>query len=234
MSQIKPRPEQVAELTRNIKVLPLPPLHHLHLKLIVKILAKVWNELLTRCKNQIQIGDEPEVTTLVISVLNNLRDEIPEWKRLVNCVCRTELFNYNSEHLEKRSDISIFLTKRSANFPFIIECKLIDTDTGKYVRLYCQDGLARFLNGDYAWYDQQAMMLAYVRDGSTIATTLTPYLIEQQKIRPDPFACEQPPAPFEFADLELACSRHKRRFGYIHQQPPPGPIVIWHVWLSGG
>ncbi len=235
MSQIIQRPEQLAELTRNIKEpLPFPRLPRVHLRLITKMLAMAWSEILSRHQSDIQTNDEPSITTLMESCLNNLRETVSKWNDLTSGVHRgKELINYDGSHLEKRSDLPIFLTRRNANFPFIVECKLIDKSTDKRVRLYCKEGIIRFINGDYAWYDQQAIMLAYVRDDSTIASTLTPHLAEYQKKKSDPFASEQLPEVIEGTDMDLACSKHERQFYYIHQMPRiPSAIVVWHLWLS--
>src|SRR3546814_4030189 len=76
--------------------------------------------------------------------------------------------------LEQRPDLSIHLTARTRRFPLIAEAKIIDATRGEH--LYCSQGLRRFLNGKYGWGAREALMIAYVRDGTTIATRLKPYL----------------------------------------------------------
>lgn len=228
-----PRPEQVAELTRGIS-LPLPAVDEEYLLIIVETLVSVWAELLTRPNTKVLEQDEPSITALIEARLNTLRNENSLWEMLVSAAIRgREMISYDGSHLEKRPDLSLLLTTpRQPAFPLIIECKLIDTNT-KPVRLYCNDGLARFINGDYAWYDRQAIMLAYVRDTSTIATSLMPHLSKHQNKKLDPFACEQLPEASEAEEVDLARSKHERAFCYIHQmQRIPGTIEVWHLWLS--
>ena len=232
MKTTEPRPEQVAELTRCIS-LPLPTINEQHMLIIVDTLAEVWNELIKRPNTKLLDQDEPSITALIEARLNTLRNENPLWEMLVSAAIRgREMISFDGSHLEKRPDLSLLLTKtRQPAFPLIIECKLIDAKT-KPVRLYCNDGLARFINGDYAWYDRQAIMLAYVRDDSTIATTLTPHLTKYQKKKPDPFFSAELPEPLAVPNIDLAYSKHGRRFHYIHQQlNNPGDIVIWHLWV---
>nr|VFK22623.1 MAG: hypothetical protein BECKMB1821G_GA0114241_100285 [Candidatus Kentron sp. MB]VFK28935.1 MAG: hypothetical protein BECKMB1821I_GA0114274_100791 [Candidatus Kentron sp. MB]VFK74158.1 MAG: hypothetical protein BECKMB1821H_GA0114242_100189 [Candidatus Kentron sp. MB] len=231
-----PRPEQVAELTRGI-ALPLPAINEEHLFIIVETLAKVWSDLLAEHADLLK-KKERYINTLMATRLKKLRDEGTDimWDTLVSSVARgEEMISYDGSHLEKRPDLSLVLTKpRLSAFPFVIECKLIDAET-KSVRLYCKNGLARFIEGEYAWYDRQAIMMAYVRDTSAIATNLTPYLGKYRNNKTDPFASEQLPQAIETTDmdLDLAQSRHGRKFCYT--EPPhnaPGSIKIWHLWVS--
>ena len=54
-----------------------------------------------------------------------------------------------------------------------VECKPVDAahpPGGDY----CDAGLIRFVNGDYAWAMQESLMVGYVRDGRTIKSHLHP------------------------------------------------------------
>lgn len=231
-----PRPEQVTELTRGI-TLPLPAINDEHLLVIVEILARVWTELSVRYTNLLE-QDEPTITALMEARLNTLGNEEPLWEMLVSAAVRgREMISFDGSHLEKRPDLSLLLTTpRPSAFPLIIECKLIDAKT-KPVRLYCNNGLARFIDGNYAWYDRQAIMLAYVRDASTIATSLTPHLGKHRNKETDPFACEQLPEALDTTDMgidmDLARSKHGRDFRHIESRHnAPGSVVVWHLWVS--
>nr|VFK08951.1 MAG: hypothetical protein BECKLPF1236A_GA0070988_100228 [Candidatus Kentron sp. LPFa]VFK27443.1 MAG: hypothetical protein BECKLPF1236C_GA0070990_100472 [Candidatus Kentron sp. LPFa] len=235
-----PRPEQVAELTRGV-TLPFPAINDEHLLVIVETLAKVWAELSTRHANLVE-RCEPYINTLMATRLKKQCDEGTDamWNTLISSVARgEESISYDGSHLEKRPDLSLLLTKaRQPGFPLIIECKIIDAKTHP-VRLYCDKGLARFIEGEYAWHDRQAIMLAYVRDASTIATSLTPHLDKHRNEETDRFACERLPeaietGAIETTDMDLARSKHGRNFHYIESRNPnaPGPIVVWHLWVS--
>jgi len=223
----QPRDYQIAELTRGVDP-PLPALQSRHLKIIAEFFVRAWQGLLETHAQVMRTKEEPEITGLMESRLLSFLDERREWSTLVSHVARgKESFNFDGSSLEKRPDLSIFLTERLLRFPLIVECKLIDKETKKEVTLYGNQGLARFLNGDYAWYAWEAFMLAYVRDGSTIRDCLTPYLAEKQNSAFDPFLTLQLPQAVQLPSQDLAQSRHGRQF-----PKNPGPIAIWHLWLS--
>jgi hypothetical protein len=110
--------------------------------------------------------------------------------------------------------------------PLAIECKLIDHSNGKGVDLYCDNGVVRFLEGQYSWYALESFMLAYVRDKSTIQPALTFHLLANSKKKPDPYLTELLPVPVKGVYHELGVSKHGRFF-----KGNPGPITLWHLWL---
>ena len=193
-----PRDYQIAELTRGV-VLPLPALQPRHLTIIAELLVLAWKGLLETQMQVMRTKAEPEINTLMASRLHHILDEGQPWAALIRNVSRgEELCDHDGRSLEKRPDLSIFLTGRPLGLPLVVECKLIDKKASKEVGLYGNDGLARFLNGEYAWYAWEAFMLAYVRDGSTIGDCLTPHLAERQNRVPDPFLTEQLPSQSSF------------------------------------
>jgi hypothetical protein len=231
---ITPRPEQIAEFTRGRKI-PFDPLPESNLKTIAEVLASVWNELLKNHKKTILSGEETEVNALLESRLNALLDEDTAWSLLVSSVARKDTMSYDGSHLEKRPDLSVHLTERNPSFPLAVECKILDEPSGKRIEMYCNDGLARFVRGEYAWASREAFMLAYVRDGSTILSSLSPLLAQSQALKPDIFQTEVLPDSIKHTSMHLARSSHNRTFRYVSQtsQNNPGVIAIWHLWLSG-
>ncbi len=230
----RPRGDQIAELTRGLQ-LPLSPLHDFHLIFIAEMLGRAWDDLHHSQQQTLKIGSEPEITALMETRLNVLLDQYPSWSNLVHNVARgKETVSFDRSHLEKRPDLSIFLTNRYRNFPLVVECKIIESSSGKTVRLYCNKGLVKFVQGEYAWATREAFMLAYVRDGSSIDTCLTPLLIENQKTDPDPYCTENLPEATKHSTLDLARSHHSRSFSYLVGSPGtnPGAISLWHLWVS--
>lgn len=234
-SRIHPREDQVAELTRGQK-LPLPPLDEIHLSFIAETLARAWNELVHDCRSTMLSGDEAEVNSLMETRLIGMLEEDKRWSQLVQCIAKgKETVSFDGSHLEKRPDLSIYLTARTRLFPLIVECKLIDLGSGRKVQLYCDDGLTRFVRGDYAWATREAFMLAYVRDGSTIPSTLEPFLLQHRAQNPDPYLTQDTPRLLRVAQLHLARSTHDREFHYMsHSGANPGAIAIWHLWTNAG
>lgn len=218
---------QVEELMRGIQR-PLPALQRRPLRVIAEFLIEAWGGLLETQEQVLHTSEEKEVNTLMDARLNCLFGQKPEWSMLITGVSRgRESINHDGSMLEKRPDLSIHITCRPYRLPLIAECKLIDAGNGKGIDLYCQQGLARFINGEYAWYAQEAFMLAYVRDGASIETCLTPHLEKNQQKMPDPFLTEQLPEYINSPIHELAQSRHGRQF-----PNNPGSIAVWHLWLS--
>ena len=179
-------------------------------------------------------AEEAEVNALIETRLNALIEEDERWSQLVSGVARgRETLSYDGSHLEKRPDLSIRLTNRSPSFPLIVECKLIDAPSRKKVDLYCNDGLIRFMRGEYGWATREAFMLAYVRDGSTISSSLEPFLAQSQTKRSDVYLTESLPSSIGGPSIPLARSSHRRTFSYIGPNSgSPGAIAIWHLWIA--
>lgn len=232
---IRPRPDQILELSRGIQ-LPLPKIDEVHLELIAEILALAFQDILHQSPTTVASGNEAEVTALLVARLNYLIGHKPIWGQLVNCVVRgVETCSYDGSHLEKRPDVSIFFTDRSRNFPLIAEAKLIDKPTGKTENLYCEKGVRRFLNGEYAWGTCEAFMLAYVRDSSTIESCLTPFLSKSAGRNAVQYRVEEHPTAAGSGTFDLARSKHSRSFVYGHQEPSnnaPGSVELWHLWIG--
>lgn len=223
-----PRNYQIEEFMRGIEQ-PVPPLQPRHLKVIAEFLVVAWDGLLEDHERVVRNEEEKEVNALMESRLNSLCEQRASlWSTLVSGVMRgKETINFDGGKLETRPDLSLQLTKRSARLLLLVECKLLDTKKQKTVDLYCKEGLARFVEGHYAWYAREAFMLAYVRDNSTIAGCLTPHLEKHQKNTPDTFLTEQLPISISHTSHDLALSRHGRTF-----PDNPGTIDIWHLWLN--
>jgi len=232
LSAIRPRPDQVAELTRGL-TLPLPALAGVHLEVIARSLLRAYGEIGVASPATIAAGSEDEVTALLEGRLNGMIGEDPLWGQLVLCVARgKESLSFDGSHLQKRPDLSIYLSNRYRSFPLVVEAKIIDKGAAKTEALYCENGIRRFVDGEYAWASREALMLAYVRDGSSIGATLTPFLTHAKAATPLSYLVENPPAPVYIGIGDLAQSRHGRGFIYTGSNQPPGPIAVWHLWLS--
>ncbi|MDR0481121.1 MAG: hypothetical protein LBG66_04465 [Gallionellaceae bacterium] len=234
-SAMAPRPDQIDALTRGLR-LPLPAVDTVYLEIIAENLCRAFHEMRANHQSVVATGSEAEVTALLVARLNALIEQDPFWNQLVLCVVRgNESLSVDGSHIEKRPDLSIYLSNRTRNFPLIAEAKILDSATSKTTTLYCDQGLCRFLTGEYAWACQEAFMLAYVRDGSSIAGQLTPLLTKDMAQASPRYAVQTLPMPTGAKSVhDLACSQHARSFTYIHQTPSPqqpGPITVWHLWL---
>ncbi|WP_139051988.1 hypothetical protein [Roseibium sp. TrichSKD4] len=79
---IKPRPDQILELSRGAS-LPLPEINNLHLEVIVETLLQAFENIQVNNQKVIEEGTESEVTSLLVSHLNTLADSEPLWGQLV-------------------------------------------------------------------------------------------------------------------------------------------------------
>lgn len=229
------RHDHLSELTRA-QELPLPALDSVHVEKILELLQMAYDGLKTDRPNAVATGDEKHVSGLMVDRLNYLVGEDAVASLLIRAVSRgTEAKNYDGTRFEVRPDIQISLTDRQHVFPLIVECKLIDTPNRKTVDLYCYEGVARFSTGDYAWTNKEALMLAYVRDGSTISKHLYPYLDAASKRSPPEYAVVSLPLQCLPKLPDAAISDHGRYFAYVHGShagKAPGDIRVWHLWVS--
>lgn len=226
-----PRPDQIAELTRGLN-LPLEEIDEVYLHIIADGVAQAFVDIRDSTPIAVATGSEAEVTALLEARLNRMIEDDVVWRQLVAAVVRgKESLSFDGAHLEKRPDLSIHLTARAIRFPLIVEAKVIDTTKGE--SLYCSQGIRRFLNGEYSWGGREAFMLAYVRDGSTIAGRLEPYLALPAHVTS--YAVEDAPTSLGNGSYDAARSRHRRSFLYAHTTPPandPGAIDLWHLWVD--
>lgn len=149
-------------------------------------LMKAFELLRTDSRFLLATAKEDEITRQLQWIMENRflrRNEVPgfDTRRIKNVVRAPEVTNYNGQHPAKKPDLVLFLLKRES-LPILpshdgifAECKPIDDDH-PIGRDYCDGGIKRFVNGDYAWAMQEGMMVAYVRGGRTIAKDLAPVL----------------------------------------------------------
>jgi hypothetical protein len=231
LAAIIPRPNLIAQLTSGHS-LPLAPIAPEHLSVILETISSAWFEL----SSQGLTGtDEPEVNQQLKVRLTNYCDEAEDWKDIVRSVALgNEAANHLADHIELRPDLTLCLYFRNGNFPLVIECKILDHPNQKTVAKYCNDGLARFIDGRYSWWGQEAIMLAYVRDASTVAGQLVPYLATAAGRTPDPFRTAKHPSPDATIHSTAHRSEHGRTFSYSAEVDggDPGAIRLWHLWLS--
>ena len=226
--------------------LPHPRLGLPVILLIRRVLLRAF-QLLREQKFNFSDAKEDQITAALRAVIeNDLREnnQVAGFnKHTYETVIRQgQWANYNGAILTKTPDLCFRLrhddaTPRSVILEFdalFIECKPVDTAHpagGKY----CDDGLSRFVLGHYAWAMQEGMMLAYARDGRTIAGHLIPAMSEPRRLHS--LATVQLPEPCSFpaaaacAGAEAAhTSRHRRAFPWPDNKGVATEITIYHLW----
>ena len=226
--------------------LPHPRLGLPVILLIRRVLLRAF-ELLREQKYNLAAASENQVTAALRSTIeNNLRQsgEVAGFnRRTFETVGRQGRWaNYDGKSVMKEPDL-VFKLRDDEFEPrpvlsefdaLFVEAKPVDS-THAVGSKYCDDGLIRFVCGDYAWAMQEAMMLAYVRDGRTIAGHLIPAMMEAARetslatvqipegcLAPAAAACDEAEA--------LHISLHRRDFPWPHGKGPATHISVYHLW----
>jgi hypothetical protein len=206
----------------------------LHLWIIIDALRRALDQLVTEHGEALAAREENELNALLQARLNSLCAQERILSQMVACVVRGgETLSFDGKRLELRPDLGIHLTGRHRNFPLVVECKIIDATSRKGVDLYCANGIRRFVEGEYAWASSQGVMLAYVRDGSSLTGALRPHLKLSAALDHDPLRTEVMPRKARGASSPVWTSRHGRDFDYVDGASGlPGPIGISHLWFN--
>src|SRR6185369_4391316 len=164
----------VGFFTQGIEfTLPHPPIPYRTILLLCKVIRKAW-QLLEESPPAgfiLHVAKEEEITQLLVEIIENrLRKYggINGFNKIqFGKVTRApKITNYNKDHPDKMPDI--FFDLKREDMPIIsdqdglfVECKPVDSKHPIY-SCYCRGGLIRFVNGDYAWAMQNALMVGYV------------------------------------------------------------------------
>lgn len=226
--------------------LPHPRLGLPIILIIRRVLLRAF-ELLREKDYDLADATEDQVTAALRSTIeNNLRQtgEVPGFdKRSFETVIRQgQWANYDGMRLTKTPDFFFKLRDdESESRPVIsefeglfIEAKPVDS-THPVGSKYCDDGLIRFVRGDYAWAMQEAMMLAYARDGRTISEHLIPAMDQAGRKTSLatislPQACRETAASACSEAEAVHISLHRRNFSWPDDKGSATDITVYHLW----
>ena len=230
--------------------LPHPRLGLPVILLIRRVLCRAF-ELLREEDINIAAAKEDELTAALRSVIeNNLRQSgsVSGFNRrsYEPVIRQGEVANFDGTRRAKTPDLCFKL--RYDDFEpchvlsefdaLFVECKPVDKKHS-IDKKYCDDGLNRFVNGDYAWAMQEGMMLAYSRDGRTIASHLVPAMSDVNRMKS--LATIQ--LPQQCGSLEAAAnnqaeavyvSKHSRSFSWPDGKGIATDITVYHLWHDCG
>ena len=232
-------------LTERMDYSPLP-LNQLHIRMILSIenaLRIAWNRINADVtfKPILDTGNEDSITTLIQSELEDLRHSMTAAGYHESIFAMTErggeYINYNADHIKKSPDLIFRIkTKRSGLVPrmniydgIFVECKLI-TKTAT-VNDYVQNGLQRFVDGEYAWAVKQGLMMAYVRTPQELPATLDDYFIKHKTSNHFNLVSNLDVCSHSPAKPKVFTSQHGRNWAYP-TKGSPGDIDIRHIWLN--
>jgi hypothetical protein len=225
--------------------LPHPRLGLPVVLLVRRVLIHAFN-LLRERNFPLATALEDEITAALKSIIeNDLRQngQIAGFsKRTFDPVVRQgQVTNYNQTKLTKTPDLCFRLRNDeeesrpvlSEHEGLFVECKPVD-GTHSVGGKYCDDGLCRFVDGEYAWAMEEGMMVAYSRK-RTIAEHLIAAM--QDSKRHKELNVLDLPKPVAYAHVAaqklceaLHVSRHKRGFHWVADKGAATNILIYHSW----
>ena len=219
----------------GISVIPRKKLKEDHLFQIISATQEAFNYIKKTQKNFATFNEVKLNTYMQIRLSKMIKSG--HWlSKIVEFVGRGgEFINYDSTIMENRPDL-FFKIRGNIRVDKIIfvEAKIIYQKKGQSTLLYCQEGVLRFVKGQYAWYESEAMMIGYVKDDSTINNRLVTFFNKAKNpSNSKRFAVKVQPTDVPKLKGDIAYTVHNRKFNYVHKtESKPGPITIWHVWLK--
>ena len=224
---------------------PYPALSFRCLLVIEKAICTTWERMCTHSRAGFDLPSAVE-DKVTHELYERLFDEVFDhgivdgFNREVFMTVRREpkIRNFDALHLDKMPDLLVEFVGRpsgvmNSQYGLFIECKPVDArhTTGA---CYCDQGLIRFIRGDYAWAMRNAMMIGYARAGNKLAPELTAALGAPRR-EPIPTAGSPIPCPHAPASSvaeQVVTTIHERTFRYPGTDGLPGRISIRHLWLK--
>lgn len=164
----------VGFFTQDIEfTLPHPPIPQRTILLLCKVIRRAWQLLAENPPSGfiLHAANEDTITQILVEIIENrLRKygEVNGFNKVQfgKVVREPKITNFNKEHPDKMPDIFFDLKREKAPVlsdqdGLFVECKPVDSKH-PVSSCYCQMGLIRFVNGDYAWAMQDALMIGYV------------------------------------------------------------------------
>lgn len=194
---------------------------------------------------------EDEVTTALRAIIENdfrQTGKVAGFNRrsYETLVRQGQVINFDFTKLTKTPDLCFKLRNDeeeprpvlSEHDALFCECKPVD-ETHAAGGRYCDDGLCRFVEGDYAWAMEEALMIGYARHGRTIANHLVlamrePSRCESLKTTEFPQEIKHPSAAAHKHAEVLYVSRHRRGFPWVADKGPATDIFVYHSWHDCG
>jgi hypothetical protein len=230
--------------------LPHPRLELPVILLVRRVVLRAF-EVLCERGYSLATKKEDEITAALRGIIEN---DLRQSGSVKGFSCRTyetvvrqgQVSNYDLTKLMKTPDLCFKLRNDdeeprravSEHDALFVECKPVDK-THAVGSKYCDDGLCRFVDGDYAWAMEEGLLLGYARHGRTIAKHLIPAMQEPKRldrlktaVLPNPV--EHPGAEAQHNAEALHVSRHRRGFSWVAGKGPATDILIYHSWHNCG
>ena len=217
--------------------LPHPQISPRIVLLLCMVIKRAW-QLLEEMPPSgfiLQTADEVTITQILVEIIENRLRKNGELEGF-NCalfgkVTRDQKIpNVDKKHPDKMPDIFFDLRRDqlailSDQDGLFVECKPVDRNH-PILSCYCKKGLVRFVNGDYAWAMQDALMVGYVKARYSFKK-LASVLDDSKKS-----AILKTTNHAAINEYAIYRSNHKREFEWPESRGQACPISVAHLWLS--
>jgi hypothetical protein len=210
------------------------------IRIVADVLAVAWRHLLKEYDNPTFCKFvEDDITEKLYMILGEIDDDPMEELRglaqLQSPVREGNMRNYNNSHPDKQPDLTWRPAKgllgnvgNTATAAIFIECKPVD-QARSIGSTYCKKGLIRFVNGDYSWRVNRAMMVGYVRNRSTLPGALETSLANPGMSSLLGYSGTLRKEKNTIKNDTVWSTTHNRSFKLNNM--PVGDIQIDHLWL---
>ena len=226
----------VGYFTQGIEFeLPHPPIQQRTILLLCNVIKRAWQLLVENppaCFH-LNSANEDDITLELVDIIENrLRKngEVDGFDHALFGKVEREpkISNFDKKHPDKMPDIYFDLKREQ--YPILsnqdglfVECKPIDRKH-PILSCYCNLGLVRFVNGDYAWAMQDALMVGYVT-GHYSFEKLASVLDDGNN------AFLNTSNHSEVDEYSIYRSSHAREFEWPESRGQACQVTVSHLWL---
>ncbi len=215
--------------------LPHPQIPQRTVLLLCKVITRAWQllEEMPPSNFILQSADEDTITRVLVEIIENRLRKNGDVHGF-NCalfgkVTRDQKIpNFDNKHPDKMPDI--FFDLKRDQLPILsnqdglfVECKPVDREH-PILSCYCKKGLIRFVNGDYAWAMQDALMVGYVKGHYSFRKLASVFDATKSAV----LKTTNHSAIDEYT---IYCSSHNRDFEWPVSLGQACPIAVSHLWL---
>lgn len=216
--------------------LPHPRIPQRTILLLCNVIKRAWRLLQEKPPTgfNLKSADEDTITQVLVDDIIERRlrktGEVDGFNGAMfgKVIREPKITNFDKKHPDKMPDI--FFDLKRDQLPVLsdqdglfVECKPVDSKHPVW-SCYCKKGLARFVNGDYAWAMQDALMVGYVRSPLSfekLSSVLNAKNSAELKTMNHS----------ELTGFEIYLSNHAREFEWPENQGQACRILITHLWL---
>ena len=216
--------------------LPHPRIPQRTILLLCKVIKRAWQLLEEKPPRNFVLhsAGEDTITQVLVEIIENRLRKSGDVDGF-NCALfgkvtrEPKITNVDKKHPDKMPDI--FFDLKRDQLPVLsdqdglfVECKPVDRKH-PILSCYCQKGLMRFVNGDYAWAMQDALMVGYAKAPYSFKKLAS--VLEDDKKG----AALKTRDHSSIDEYAIYRSSHKRGFRWPEGRGQACAMRITHFWL---